>query len=319
MTPHHNTTPGVIVLGWQERKKAAEAHKEICEVYGVDCITDRTCQNWFKKFRSGDFSLKDDQRSGRPTEVDDDQIKAIIEEDRHITVREIAERLNVSHTTIENHLKCLGVAKKLDIWVLHILKEIHLTQRINICDMHLKRNEADPFLKRIITGNEKWVMYSNIIRKRSWSKRDEPAQSTSKAELHQKKVMLSIWWDYKGVVYFELLPRNQTINSDVYCQQLLKLDEAIKEKRPELANRKGIVFHHDNARPHTSLVTRGKLLELGWEVMSHPPYSPDMAPSDYHLFRSLQNSLNGKTFTNDDDRINHQILFVQAYVVLEIF
>ncbi|XP_015429415.1 PREDICTED: ankyrin repeat domain-containing protein 12 [Dufourea novaeangliae] len=117
--------------------------------------------------------------------------------------------------------------------------------------MHLKRNEADPFLKRIITGDEKWVMYSNIIRKRSWSKRDEPAQSTSKAELHQKKVMLSIWWDYKGVVYFELLPRNQTINSDVYCQQLLKLDEAIKEKRPELANRKGIVFHHDNA---TSLI-----------------------------------------------------------------
>ncbi|XP_015432529.1 PREDICTED: histone-lysine N-methyltransferase SETMAR-like [Dufourea novaeangliae] len=216
------------------RKKAAEAHKEICEVYGVDCITDRTCQNWFKKFRSGDFSLKDDQRSGRPTEVDDDQIKAIIEEDRHITVRGIAERLNVSHTTIVNNLK---------------------------------RNEADPFLKRIITGDEKWVMYSNIIRKRSWSKRDEPAQSTSKAELHQKKVMLSIWWDYKGVVYFELLPRNQTINSDVYCQQLLKLDEAIKEKRPELANRKGIVFHHDNARPHTSLVTRGKLLELGWEVM----------------------------------------------------
>jgi len=85
--------------------------------------------------------------------------------------------------------------------------------------------------------------------------------------------MLSVWWDYKGVVYFELLSRNQTINSDVYCLQLMKLNEAIKEKRPELANRKGIVFYHDN--PHTSLVTRGKLLEHDWEVMSHPSYSPD--------------------------------------------
>jgi len=56
--------------------------------------------------------------------------------------------------------------------------------------------------------------------------------------------MLSVWWDYKSVVYFELLPRNQTINSDVHCQQLMKLDETIKEKWPELANRKGIVFHH---------------------------------------------------------------------------
>ena len=47
---------------------------------------------------------------------------------------------------------------------------------------------------------------------------------------------------------------------------------------------------------NTSLVTRKKLLELGWEVMPHPPYSPDLAPSDYHLFRSFQNHLNGKIF-----------------------
>jgi histone-lysine N-methyltransferase SETMAR len=69
------------------------------------------------------------------------------------------------------------------------------------------------------------------------------------------------------------------------------------------------VFHHDNARPHTSLATRRKLLELDWEVMQHPPYSPDLAPSDYHLFRSLQNSLNGKTFTNDDDLKSHLVQF----------
>ena len=52
--------------------------------------------------------------------------------------------------------------------------------------------------------------------------------------------------------------------------------------------------------PHTSLVTRQKLLELGWDVLPHPLYSPDFA-SDYFLFRSLQNSLNGKNFNNDDD------------------
>ncbi|KAG5344031.1 SETMR methyltransferase, partial [Acromyrmex charruanus] len=51
---------------------------------------------------------------------------------------------------------------------------------------------------------------------------------------------------------------------------------------------------HDNTRPHTSLITRQKLRKLGWEVLMHPPYSPDIAPSDYHLFRSLQTSLNGK-------------------------
>ena len=99
--------------------------------------------------------------------------------------------------------------------------------------------------------------------------------------------MLSVWLDWKGVIFFELLPRNQTINSDVYCRQLNKLNAAVKEKRPELVNHKGVIFHHDNATPHTSLVTRQKLLGLGWELMLHPPYSPDLVPSDYYLFRSL--------------------------------
>lgn len=177
----------ILLFYFRRGKKAAEAHKDICEVYGVDCLTERTCQNWFKKFRSGNFSLKDDQRSGRSSGVDDDQMKAIIESDRHITVREIADRLNVSHTTIEYRLKSLGIVKKLDIWVPHELKEIHLMQRINICDMHLKRNEIDPFLKRIITGDEKWVVYNNTTRKRSWSKRDEPAQTTPKAECTKRR------------------------------------------------------------------------------------------------------------------------------------
>ena len=60
----------------------------------------------------------------------------------------------------------------------------------------------------------------------------------------------------------KLLPSNRTINSVIYIEQLTKLNNAVEEKRPELTNRK-VVFHHDNARPHTSLVTRQKLLELG--------------------------------------------------------
>ena len=48
------------------------------------------------------------------------------------------------------------------------------------------------------------------------------------AGIHRKKVLLSVWWDYKGIVYFELLPPNRTINSVVYIEQLTKLNNAIK-------------------------------------------------------------------------------------------
>ena len=74
-----------------------------------------------------------------------------------------------------------------------------------------------------------------------------------------------------------------------------------------MVNRKGTIFHNDNATSHTSSATRQKLLWLGWKVILHPPYSPDVAPSDYYIFRSLQNSSNGKTF-NDDEAVKSYLV-----------
>ena len=86
----------------------------------------------------------------------------MIENNRRSTTREIAEEHNISHTCVERHLKQLDdYANILDIWVLHKLIEIQLTKRISICDSLLQRNETDPFLKRIITDDEKWVVYDN--------------------------------------------------------------------------------------------------------------------------------------------------------------
>ena len=164
----------------------------------------------------------------------------------------------------------------------------------------MKRNENIPFLKQIVTGDEKWILYNNVEWKRPWGKGNEPPPTTPKAGLQPKKVMLCIWWDWKGVLYYELLVENQTINSK-YCSQLDQLKAALNEKRPESVKRKHIIFHQDNTRLHVSLMTRQKLLQLGWEVLIHLPYSPGIVPLDFHLVRSLQNSLNGKNFNSLED------------------
>ena len=108
------------------------------------------------------------------------------------------------------------------------------------------------------------------------------------------KVLQCVWWDWQGIIHYELLPYGQTLNSDLYCQQLDRLNAALMQKRSSLINRGRIVFHQDNARPHTSLVTRQKLRELGWELLLHPPYSPDLVPSDYHLFLCMANELGSR-------------------------
>ena len=60
---------------FKKGKKATEMQKKICAVYGEGAVTDWTCQKWFVKFHAGDFSLNDAPRSGRPVEVDSDQIE----------------------------------------------------------------------------------------------------------------------------------------------------------------------------------------------------------------------------------------------------
>ena len=102
------------------------------------------------------------------------------------------------------------------------------------------------------------------------------------------------------VVYWELLDPNLTITADLYSNQLDRLREALVRNRPSLVNRKGVILHHDNAKPHTAKQTQQKIKELGWEVMPHPPYSLDIVPSDYHLLLSLSDHLMGKRFQNEE-------------------
>ena len=80
-------------------------------------------------------------------------------------------------------------------------------------------------------------------------------------------------------------------------QQLMRLKLAIEAKRPEWKGKHDkLIFHQENARPHIESSVKTYLGNTGWEVLPHPPYRPDLAPSDYHLFRSMQNALSGIQF-----------------------
>ncbi|XP_026825471.1 histone-lysine N-methyltransferase SETMAR-like [Ooceraea biroi] len=284
----------ILLYECKRGTNASQTHRNLCEVFGQDVITVRSCQFWFEKFRNGDFNLEDEPRSGRPSVIDKARLRSRVKETPDITTRELEAEFGVSHGTIINGLHQLGFASKLNKWVPHALSERNKLDRISKCVTLLNRHRNEPFLDRLITCDEKWIFYDNVVRKRSWCESESSAQRTPKRNIHGQKIMLSVWWDVRGIVYYELLPRNQTINTDLYCQQLERVQTKLKELRPQLVNRKGILFHQDNARPHVSALTLRKIGELNWELLEHPPYSPDLAPSDYHLFRSLQNFLNGK-------------------------
>ncbi|KAG5321152.1 MOS1T transposase, partial [Pseudoatta argentina] len=76
-----------------------------------------------------------------------------------------------------------------------------------------------------------------------------------------------------------------------------RVPRALKEKRPLYAQRHDkVILLHDNARPHVAKPVKTYLETLKWEVLPHPPYSPDIAPSDFHLFRSMAHGLADRRF-----------------------
>lgn len=92
---------------------------------------------------------------------------ALTDANHRIATPEIAERLNLLNLTIHDHVKLLGLISQLDIWVPHVCIKRNLFCRIDVYDFLLKREENYPFLERIITGDEKWVIYKNFKCKRS--------------------------------------------------------------------------------------------------------------------------------------------------------
>ena len=263
-------------------------------MFGEGTVSDRTCRRWYEKFETDDFDLSDKPRSGRPSLIDNDVVKAMLEQDPFLTTSEIAERLNSAQQTISDHIRKIGLVWKYSRWVPHELSQKNLNDRVVICTS-LLAPKIEPFLNRMITGDEKWITYNNIVRKRAYCEPGKPSPSTSKPNLTLNKRMLCIW-DIRGPIHYELLKPNEMLNSEKYCQQLDNLKTAVQKKRPAMLNRKDMILHHDKTTRCFRDSSKNCRSRLG-----NSPYSPDIAPSDYHLFLSLQNFLRGKNFKNEED------------------
>ena len=114
--------------------------------------------------------------------------------------------------------------------------------------------------------------------------------------------MATIFWDSKGVLYVDFLTEHRTINAEYYSALLEgPVKTAIRNKRKRAQT--SVSFLQDNARPHVAARTMDTIQKLKWNVLPHPPYSLDLAASDYHLFGPQKEHLGGKSFRNNEELI----------------
>ena len=163
------------------------------------------------------------------------------------------------------------------------------------------KTEGEAMLERIVTGDETWVHHyqpETKLTSKQWKHKESPTPTKFRVVSSASKVMATVFWDMRGVLLVEFQEHGRTVNASSYCSLLERLKAAIRTKRRGLLTQ-GVILLHDNARPHTARLTLETVEQLGLEVLPHPPYSPDLAPSDYHLFGPMKKMLGGQKFASD--------------------
>ena len=145
----------ILQFFFNKGENASQAAVIVNGVYGANTVTANYTQFWFRRFRAGIFDVKNAPRTGTPVVENVDKITEMIKVDRHISSRSIAQELKIDHKTVLIYLGKAGFKKKLDVWVPHHLTPKNMMDRISICEALIKRNEINPFLKRMVTGDEK--------------------------------------------------------------------------------------------------------------------------------------------------------------------
>lgn len=291
-------------------KGPSEIEADLRKVYGESTLPSSTIKRWAAEFKRGRENFEDDPRSGRPsTAVTDEnvaKIEQLVRSDRRIKIKEIEREVPISHGSIVSILHGqLNLSKVCARWVPRLLtreqKEIRSTMSLEL--MHKFDYDPNDFCVRIVTGDESWIYWYDPETKemsKQWVTKGSKPPVKAKVVKSAVKTMLTLFFDAEGWLLADFLEKGRTITGQYYSEILQKLHDAIKEKRRGKLPR-GVLLLDDNAPVHRAGVVLDALRDLQWTRLNHPPYSPDLAPSDFRVFPDLKKTLKGIRFESQSE------------------
>ncbi|UYV74787.1 hypothetical protein LAZ67_12000976 [Cordylochernes scorpioides] len=208
--------------------KCPVAFRMLTVAYGEATMDRSNVYRWYKMFSEGREDVNDEERAGRPststTDGKNNEVEKMILANRRITVREVAEDLNISigscHSIFINDLGMRRVAAKFVPKLLNCDQKQH---RMNIANEMLDSVRDDPnLLQRVITVDEAWVYGYDVETKAQssqWKLPHEPRPKKARQVRSNVKVLLTVFFDCRGVVHHEFLPQGRTVNKEYHLQQ----------------------------------------------------------------------------------------------------
>ncbi|UYV72971.1 hypothetical protein LAZ67_10001333 [Cordylochernes scorpioides] len=234
--------------------KGAEIFWMLQTGYGDAVMSRKRVFEWYKRFKEGREETADNERSGRsststtPEKVD--KVLKLVREDRRITVREVAEEAGISFGSTQSIMKdILGVRRLNAVLVPKDLTFDQKNARKETASLNLEATTDDPeLLKRVITGDETWIygFDSETTQQASeWRFKNEPRPKKARKAPSKVKVVLTVFFDYQGIVHHEFQQQSSTITADSYLGILRRLREVISDSGVGAA----IIFHSQEHQP----------------------------------------------------------------------
>ena len=293
-----------------------EIWRKLKDVFGQLTLSKTQVRVWFNIFKEGDLNTDtaDGKRSGRPRRHARfvNKVRKLLEKDRRLTLQQISDRTGLTlssvHRIIKKDLKLSKLSAK---FIPHILTDEHKARRVADCQKDLQMfNQDHDLLEKIITTDESWFPLFDPETKHSsseWRVKGSKRPTKALRATSRRKTMCILFFDTVGVVHIEFLPQGQTVNSDFYISVLTRLKESIRRKRPVMwkggfdgKTDRDFLLLQDNATPHVSVPTLAFFGENDFDLLSHPPYSPDLAPCDFWAFPHVKSQMRGRAFPSID-------------------
>jgi transposase len=288
---------------------ARAIHNELTEVLGPEAIAYSTVT---KYLRLGKMTTEIEEipfiEFEHEENLIDQAITLALNDEPFASIRQIARKTLLPRSTIYRHLtNSMGFVVKHLRWVPHNLsddqKQMRISKSIDL--LHLLNSMKHHSWRNIVTLDESWFYlatdYDSI-----WLPPAEAPPTREKKMISSPKLMLTIVWNPHGFHIIDILPKGAKFNSDYYISHILTPLAEIKESIGVESQRK-LIVHADNARPHTAKKVEEVLESTGLRNASHPPYSPDLAPSDFFLFGYLKEKMKGESFTSNDELLERVI------------
>jgi hypothetical protein len=254
----------------------SENHSQDPTGFGDDAMSILRIKEWFNCFKDGRTFVDSEPRPGRPsTSRNDnviDQVRTLVMQDCRITVRELAIEVGVSTESIHsNFVEDVGLKSVREVRAEAAIHGTEATPLEIARDMLDNANSDSNFLNTVITGDETWVYgYDPETKTQSsqWKHPSSPRPKKARQVRINVKVMLTVFFDSRGMVHHEYAPQGTTITKEYYQEVLHRLRDSVQCQRPDLWAATTWQLHHDNATVHFSHLIRTFLAKtaLPWIV-----------------------------------------------------